>query len=207
MAPGLLAFRWRYRACMDEERPPSLGLVVTDDRGSLPFLLVHGEALAAAAAWAMGEAEVSLVDASVTWEGLADAGEPVVLHDSLCPLTPPAFLAACVDACLADGVVVVGVRPVTDTIKQRDGDRGDRVGRTLDRDELRSVCSPIVLPAHVVADVADDGLPTLDFAELAALLRQRYDVRWEEAPPQAGRVASADDVRLLEALDQPLDEP
>lgn len=191
---------------MDEERPPSLGLVVTDDRGSLPFLLVHGEALAAAAAWAMGEAEVSLVDASVTWEGLADAGEPVVLHDSLCPLTPPAFLAACVDACLADDVVVVGARPVTDTIKQRDGDRGDRVGRTLDRDELRTVCSPIVLPAPVVADLADDGLPTLDFAELAAHLRERYDVRWEEAPPQAGRVASADDVRLLEALDQPLDE-
>ena len=69
---------------------PHVGLVI----GSLPFLLVHGESLVAAAAWGLGEAGVTIVDDSVPWEGLVEADEPLVLHDSLCPLTPPDFIAA-----------------------------------------------------------------------------------------------------------------
>ena len=47
----------------EPERP--MGFVVDEDRGSLPYRLIHGEALVAAAAWAMGEAGVDLVDITV----------------------------------------------------------------------------------------------------------------------------------------------
>ena len=38
----------------DDELPPALGTVLDDDRGPLPYALIHGEALVAAAAgrWA-----------------------------------------------------------------------------------------------------------------------------------------------------------
>jgi len=86
-------------------------------------------------------------------------------------------------------------RPVTDTVKVVvDG----FVGETLDRSDLVSVCSPVVLPASVVAGL--DALPSLDFATLVATLRQRFPVEYVEAPAEARRVASEDDVTLLAAL-------
>ena len=56
----------------------------------------------------------------------------------------------------------------------------------------------MVLPPGVVA--ALDALPSLDFADLVAALRERFPVRLLEAPPEGRRVASEDDVRLLAAL-------
>ena len=118
--------------------PVGLGVVVERTAASLPFALLHGEALVACAAWALGEAGVDLLDASVPWEAVGEAGRALVLHDALCPMTPPAFLAACVRARRATGRVVVGVRPVTDTVKEvADGAAGPVVGDTLDRDGLR----------------------------------------------------------------------
>lgn len=180
----------------DDDAPIGLGIVVTDDRGSLPFHLVHGEALAAAAAWGIGEAGVSLLDLSVPWESIREAGEPLVLHDSLCPLTPPDFIAACLSAALDADQVVVGVRPVTDTLKQvHDG----QVGATVDRDALTMVCSPVVLPARVVAGLAE--LPTSDFTDLVVALRSSGErVELREAPSAARRVTGADDIAALEAL-------
>lgn len=180
---------------MEEEREPALGTVVDEDRGHLPYALIHGEALVAAAAWALGEAGVTPVDTGIPWSGLAVAEEPYVLHDALCPMTPPAFIAECVARAIERSCVVVGVRPVTDTIKVvEDG----RVGDTVDRDGLVAVASPVVLPPSVVG--ALDGLPSTDFVTLVDALRQRYPVELVEAPPEARRVGSADDVRLLEAL-------
>lgn len=179
----------------DDDDLTALGLVVDDDRGTLPYLLVHGEALVAAAAWGLGEAGVTMVDASVPWSSLRDAEEPLVLHDSLCPLTPPAFIADCVAHCHESGAVVVGVRPVTDTVKRvADG----VVGETVDRESLQVVCSPVVLPAALMAGL--DALPSTDFAELVALLRDRWPVEVLEAPSGAARVSGPDDVRVLEAL-------
>ncbi len=175
--------------------------MVTDDRGSLPYSLVHGEALAAAAAWALGEAGVQPVDLTVPWESLREEAEPVVLHDSLCPLTPPDFLARCVALAVEHDEVVVGVRPVTDTVKRvADG----AIGATVDREQLVTVCSPVVLPGAVVASL--EALPTLDFPDLVARLERLGPVRRVEAPSAAHRVAGPDDVRLLEALTEPLRE-
>ena len=180
---------------LEAEPVPALGAVVEQDRGSLPFALIHGEALVACAAWALGDSGVTPVDLGTEWEGLIDSGEPFVLHDVLCPMTPAWFIASCVATAVERGAVVVGVRPVTDTVKEV---ADDEVGATVDRAGLVSVASPIVLPAAVVA--ALDGLPSLDFATLVAALRERFPVELVEAPPGARRVASVEDVRVLEAL-------
>ncbi|MCW2794005.1 MAG: hypothetical protein JWO76_3103 [Nocardioides sp.] len=177
------------------DAPPALGAVVEEGRGSLPFALIHGEALVACAAWALGDSGVSAVDLGTQWAALVESGEPFVLHDVLCPMTPAWFIAECVSAAVDRDVVVVGVRPVTDTVKHLDD---GLVGATVDRGSLVTVASPVVLPAGVVA--ALDGLPSLDFAELVAALGARFPVELVGAPATARRVASEADVRLLEAL-------
>jgi len=176
----------------------ALGRVIESGRGALPFALIHGESLVACAAWALGEAGVSVVDASVPWESVREARESFVLHDPLCPMTPAAFVAQCVRSATADGAVVVGVRPVTDTVKTvADG----LVGATVDRSGLVALCSPIVLPPEVCAALAE--APGGSFAEIVTRLLAVVDVRLLEGPPAARRVASVDDVRLLEALTAP----
>ena len=176
----------------------ALGTVVEVDRGSLPFALIHGEALVAAAVWALSEAEVFPVDLPITWDAIAESGEAYVLHDALCPMTPPAFIAECVETALARDAVVVAVRPVTDTVKRLEG---EVVIETVDRDGLIEVVSPIVLPATVVALL--DRAPTTDFAALAADLATRFPIVTVLAPPSAARVATLEDVRVLEALTTP----
>lgn len=176
-------------------RAVTLGFVLEADRGSLPFALVHGESLVACAAWALGDAEVTAVDLGTTWAEVAAAEEAVVLHDPLCPLTPASFIASCVERSAAEDAVVLGVRPVTDTVKEV---LGGVVGATVDRSELRAVASPLVLPANVVAQLP--GLPTTDLAALADELRTRHRLVLVEAPPEARRVNSEADVRVLEAL-------
>ena len=98
--------------------------------------------------------------------------------------------------------MTVGVRPVTDTVKElHDG----HVGATHDRAGLLQVVSPVVLPAAVVA--ALDGVPTTDFAELVAALAERFPVETLEAPAEARRVADDADLRVLEALTAPRRAP
>src|SRR4051812_30704490 len=181
---------------VDPDAPhPALGAVREQARGHLPFALIHGEALVAAAAWALGEAGVTPIDTGTPWAALVEAEEPLVLHDPLCPMTPPAFIAECVARAVERAAVVVGVRPVTDTVKVvEDG----LVGATLDREGLVAVASPVVLPATVVASLG--GLPSTDLVALVAELRRRYPVELVEAPPAARRVGSEEDVRVLEAL-------
>lgn len=180
---------------LPDDPAPALGTVLADGRGSLPFALIHGEALVACAAWALGEAGVLPVDDGTPWAAVVATGEPFVVHDPLCPMTPPEFVAACVARAVEHGGVVVGVRPVTDTVKVV---AGAVVGETVDRDSVVSVASPVVLPPAVVAEL--DELPSHDAVELVEALRRRFRVELVEAPPAARRVGSEDDVRVLEAL-------
>ena len=150
----------------------------------------------ACAAWAVGESGVDLVDASVPWQGIAESGEDVVLHDSLCPMTPPWFIQACLERARESGRPVVGVRPVTDTVKVVSG---GVVGETLDRDDLLAITSPLVLPAHVVSQLA--LRPSTDLARAVAdLAAAGHQVEPVTAPPEGRRVASTEDLRLLDAL-------
>lgn len=173
----------------------AVGIVPVEGRGSMPFAMLHGESLVAVASWALEDAGVELLDFTAAWSDVQARDAALVLHDPLCPGTPAEFLARAVEAA-ADGAVVVGVRPVTDTVKTiDDGVLGD----TVDREGLVEVASPVVLPATVVAALSEQ--PVLDdFAELVALLRERHEVTLMEAPPQARRVADESDLRLVEQL-------
>ena len=177
--------------------PAPLGVVPVDGRGSLPFALVHGESLVAAASWALTTAGATLFDYGVSFAAVQDADQMLVIHDPLCPLTPVAFLEQAIEECARSGAVVVGVRPVTDTVKEHDPDSGD-LGATLDRDQLRLVTSPVVLPAAVVA--ALDGLDTDDFAVLVDALTQRFPVRHLQAPALGRRIVDEADLEVLGAL-------
>lgn len=181
-----------------DEAPRGLGLVLDAERGSLPYALIHGESLVACAAWAMGEAEIHLVDASVPWSGLAESGDDLVLHDALCPMTPPAFIRTCLERARETGRPVVGVRPVTDTVKiVSDG----FVGETVDREGLLAIASPLVIPAAVAATMAP---PSHDVARAVAdLAAAGHRVETLEAPTEGRRVATVEALRLLEALSDP----
>ena len=178
---------------MDEDGP--LGWVPVEGRGSMPFALVHGESLVAAASWALSEAGIDLFDASVSFEQVRRSGRALVLHDPLCPLTPVDFLQAAVERSRQADAVVVGFRPVTDTVKHVDG---DRLGATVDRSDLRAVSSPIVVPGGVLA--ALDRIDTTDFPALVATLARTAELVWLEAPPLGRRVRDEDDLADLEAL-------
>ncbi len=183
----------------DVEPPQPVGVVVDGERGSLPFALLHGEPLVACAAWAMGAAGIRLLDLTTPWDDVRDAGAPLVWHDALCPMAPPDFLAACVRRAVDDDAVVVGVRPVTDTVKVVvESAAGPVVGATVDRDGLAAVASPIVLPESAVAACSD--WPPLDFRQVVAGLRALGRVVLVDAPASARRVETNDDVRALEAL-------
>jgi 2-C-methyl-D-erythritol 4-phosphate cytidylyltransferase len=181
----------------DDEAAPAVGLVPVEGRGSMPFALLHGESLVAVASWALGEAGVELLDFTTGWQAVQAMGVPLVVHDPLCAGTPVSFLAEAVRLAQSEDVVVVGSRPVTDTVKEVD-DEGV-LGPTHDRAELVEVTSPVVLPARVVA--ALPALPgTDDLADLVAGLGQEHDPVFLEAPASGRRVVDESDVRLLEAL-------
>ncbi len=156
---------------------PALGAILEEGRGALPFALIHGEALVACAAWALGDAGVTAVDLGTEWAGLVDGGEPFVLHDPLCPMVPAALIADCLAQAVASGSVVVAV------------------------DAAGVVLSPVVLPAAVVA--ALDDLPSLDFAELVTRLEARFPVERVRAPASAARVFDLAGVAALESLTTP----
>jgi 2-C-methyl-D-erythritol 4-phosphate cytidylyltransferase len=185
---------------MGEDEP--LGWVPIEGRGSLPFALVHGESLVAAASWALGEAGVVLFDASVTFDQVRRSGRALVLHDPLCPLTPVDFLVEAVARSEDSDAVVVGFRPVTDTVKHA---VDDRLGETVDRSTLRSVASPVVVPAAVLATL--DRLDASDFPGLVAALAAKAEIRWLEAPPLGRRVRDEDDLADLEALSRAEADP
>lgn len=165
----------------------------------MPFALVHGESLVAAASWALTTAGVELFDFNVPWESIRaagrESGRPLVLHDPLCPLAPADYLASAVQTAAETGAVVVGVRPVTDTVKEYDG---HTVGATVDRAELMSVATPVVLPAAVVG--ALESLDVEDFAVLVDQLRARFPMVFVQAPPLARRVADEAELAVLAAL-------
>ncbi len=161
----------------DDDLAPALGTIVDEDRGALPYALIHGESLVACAAWALGDAGVTAVDLGTQWAGLVDSGEPFVVHDSLCPMTPADFITACVARSAETGAIVVGV------------------------DASGAVLSPVVLPGAVVAEL--DDLPSTDFDELVRRLEARFVVERRVAPRAAARVSSPADVAALELLTAP----
>ena len=172
-------------------------MVPVEGRGSLPFALWRGESLVAVASLALQDAGVRLLDFNAPWSAVCAAEAPLVVHDPLCPGTPVAFLRSVVTSVRPDGPVLVGVRPVTDTVKRLEA---DAVGETVDRSGLVSLASPVVLPAAVVAAFPD--WPDLtDLPALVSWLAERFEVSFTEAPAEGRRVVDESDLRLLAATD------
>jgi 2-C-methyl-D-erythritol 4-phosphate cytidylyltransferase len=177
----------------------AVGLVPADGRGSMPFAMLRGEPLVALASWALQDAGVELLDFTERWADVVARDVALVVHDPLCPGTPADFIADAVRCALERGSVVVGVRPVTDTVR---AEAAGVLGDVVDRTGLVQVCSPVVLPAAVLAQL-ERLPPTDDLAELVCALRGSYEVVHLDAPASAQRVVDESDLRLLEAMDQP----
>ncbi|HNJ78441.1 MAG TPA: 2-C-methyl-D-erythritol 4-phosphate cytidylyltransferase [Marmoricola sp.] len=159
----------------------------------MPFALIHGESLALTATWALEAAAVDPLRPGVSVAWLVQQGVTLVLHDPLCPLTPPEFISECVSEAESTNQILVGVRPVTDTIKVI---HDDLVGATLDREKLWALASPIVIPLGQLAQLPEVDLESVRFQDLLPLLPQ---VRFRTAPVLATRVHSEVEVQLLEA--------
>jgi 2-C-methyl-D-erythritol 4-phosphate cytidylyltransferase len=102
--------------------------------------------------------------------GLGCLGEDIevaVIHDAARPLATPAMFDAVAQSARAHGAAIIAV-PVTDTIKQADG---DRVLRTVPRDDLRAAQTPQAFRRDLLAramTAADRAGET--FTDEAALL-------------------------------------
>lgn len=172
----------------------AVGVVPTEGRGSLPFLLYDGEPLVSLASAAIAAVGVELLDFTAEWPQVQERELPLVVHDPLCPGAPRDFLRAMVLDCPPDAVSVA-VRPVTDTVKtSQDG----VLGETVDRSGLVAVVSPVVLPPAVLS--ALDEWPDLtDLAALVARLRERFEIHLVEAPAAARRVSDESDLAMLDS--------
>jgi 2-C-methyl-D-erythritol 4-phosphate cytidylyltransferase len=97
----------------------------------------------------------------------AGPGDPVLVHDAARPLLTMELIEDTLAAVAHDGVdAAIAATPVTDTVKQTDGDRA--VTRTLDRSRLWAVQTPQVfrraaleraldVPQDVLAQATDDA--------------------------------------------------
>jgi hypothetical protein len=115
----------------------------------------------------------------------------VLIHDLLCPLTPAQFLR---ETAASEAAVTVAVSPVVDTLKAMDG---DVVTRTVDRDSLRLVASPVVVDREVLAQVPGVVEALADIGVLVGRLRTIADVTLTTAPFGGRRVSDAADLRVL----------
>jgi 2-C-methyl-D-erythritol 4-phosphate cytidylyltransferase len=153
----------------------AVGLVPTEGRGSMPFALLHGEALVTIASWTLGHAGVELLDFGASWAEVVEREAPFVVHDPLCPAVTVDLVVTAVETCLASGAVVAAVLAA----------------------DPETVVSPVVLPAAVVAEL--DDWPDLDDVPVwVASLRQRWPVTFVEAASDARRVRSEDELAELD---------
>lgn len=125
----------------------------------------------------------------------------VLVHDPRCPLTPASCLREVMAVAARNpDAVVVASRPVTDTVKVMvDG----LVQANVERDRLRLVASPLVLPAALLARLAATGelQACADIDHLLALVRAAGGrLLWVAAPSTARRVSDAAAVGVLECL-------
>lgn len=192
--------------------PATLGLVAATVPG-IAALRLHGRSLVDHALEAL--VAVPAVDARVVGgsdRGVARLapGDPwrhpgldgLVLHDAGCPLLPSATITQClrVLAECSPASAVVGVRPVTDTIKEVvDG----AVVGTVDRAALAALAAPVVVGPDLL-DALSARFPLAgdlaDLADVVQVLTRIGTVVPVEVPWSARRVSDESDVELLECL-------
>lgn len=189
-----------------------LGIVVDTGRG-VARMRLHGRSLVAHAFDALASVpgvEARVVGAGDRGQSGLAADEPwrpwahggLVLHDPGCPLLGAETITRCLHA-LAEGppaTVVVGVRPVTDTIKEVvDG----AVVHTIDRAALAALAAPVVIGPDLLDPLSARFPRAGDLADLADVVQTLTTlgtVAPLEVPSSARRVSDEFDVELLECL-------
>lgn len=191
---------------------PVLGLVVDTGRG-VARMRLHGRTLVAHAFEALaavpgvqarvvggGDGRARGPAADEPWRPWADDG--LVLHDPGCPLLGAETITRCLQA-LREGppaTVVVGVRPVTDTIKEVvDG----AVVHTIDRAALAALAAPVVIGRELLDPLSARFPRAGDLADLAHVVQTLTTMGTVvplEVPSSARRVGDEFDVELLECL-------
>jgi 2-C-methyl-D-erythritol 4-phosphate cytidylyltransferase len=154
-------------------------VVVTDDLASVRPVLRDAAPL-------VGIAELA---ASVGQRGT------LLVHDPLCPLTPPSMLVS-MSAMGADGAAAVAVLTMTDTVKST---VGDVVTGTIDRAAVAAVASPFVGPTELVLRA---GGAVLDLPGLVRRLWGLVSIELVTAAAQCARVSEPSELELLAYVHQ-----
>jgi 2-C-methyl-D-erythritol 4-phosphate cytidylyltransferase len=129
----------------------------------------------------------------------AGPADVVLGHDAARPLVTPALIEACL-AALEDGWdAAIAAAPITDTVKEADG---DRVTRTLDRSRLWAIQTPQVFRREVLERVMALDDDTLAAAtDDASLVEQAGgSVRLVPSPRENLKVTTPEDLRLAGLL-------
>jgi 2-C-methyl-D-erythritol 4-phosphate cytidylyltransferase len=129
---------------------------------------------------------------------LSGEADVAVIHDAARPLVTPALFDAAATAARERGAVITAA-PVTDTIKEVDG---DRIVRTIARDRLRAAQTPQAFRRDLLLGAFDAAAGSGEtFTDEAALL-ERAGVPVYRVPgsPANIKVTVADDLLLVEAL-------
>jgi len=162
-------------------------------------VVVDAEPAAPGGAAAHASDEVRTVRPGLPLSRLAAGYDVVLVHDPLCPLVPARALSACLDAVGPDGAVV-GVLPVTDTVKRVEA---DVIISTVDRDSLRLLAAPVAFAASLVPALGR-LLPRAhdlhDLVRLVGVLGDLATVVPVQVPARGRRVDDAEDVAVLECL-------
>ncbi|MCT0224095.1 2-C-methyl-D-erythritol 4-phosphate cytidylyltransferase [Synechococcus sp. CS-1328] len=125
--------------------------------------------------------------------------EGVLIHDGARCLVEPELLSRCAEAVTA-GAAVIAATPVTDTIKQVDGE--GTIQATPDRSDLWAAQTPQGFPvddlrqAHAIA--AAEGWSVTDDAALFEKLGKPVQVL--EAPPSNIKLTTPFDLTIAEAV-------
>jgi 2-C-methyl-D-erythritol 4-phosphate cytidylyltransferase len=127
----------------------------------------------------------------------AAGADVVVIHDPLCPGVSTASMRWLIEF-WSPGTVTVAVRPVVDTVKAVDD---GVVAGTLNREGLRMISSPLVMPADRIAAMPQLVERLADLASLVATLRRACEMVLVPVDPSSGRIQDPSSVALLEALD------
>ena len=132
-------------------------------------------------------------------EALPEGAEGVLIHDGARCLVEPDLFARCAEAVRA-GEAVIAATPVTDTIKQVDGD--GRIRATPDRQELWAAQTPQGFPVRRLAEAharaEAEGWSVTDDASLFE--RLGLAVRVLQAPASNIKLTTPFDLIVGEAL-------
>ena len=129
-----------------------------------------------------------------------DDEDVVLVHDAARPLVTAELVQDCLDALAAhDCDAAIAATPVTDTIKESDG---DEVVRTLDRANLWAVQTPQVFDRAALerALSRDDAELAAATDDAALVERDGSTVRVVPAPRENLKVTTPLDLRLAELL-------